>query len=64
MLNFYSFSFRHLNTGPMALPIGDKQQCHPNVGHYVKVDTKIISHYKTMSLILIFLEVMFYTPVW
>ena len=54
MLIFYTFPFRQLNAGPMALPTGDRQQCHPNVGQHVKVDTKVISHYKIMTLILIF----------
>ena len=54
MLIFYSFSFRQLNAGSMALPTGDRQYCHPNVEQYVKVDTKVTYHYQTMSLVLIF----------
>ena len=54
VLIFYTCPFRQINAGPMALPTGDRQQSHPNVGQYVKVDTKVISHYKIMTLILIF----------
>ena len=54
MLIFQTFSFRQLNAGPMALLIGDRWQCHPNVGQYVKVDIKVISHYQIVTLILIF----------
>ena len=53
-VDFYSFSFRHLNAGPMALPIDGKQQCHPYVGQYVKVDKKVIPQYQIIPLILIF----------
>ena len=54
MLIFTHFSFRHLNAGPMTLPVQDKQQCHPYVGQYVKVDTQVIPHYQIISLVLIF----------
>ena len=30
----------------MALPTDDKQQCHPYVGQYVKVDTVVNTPYK------------------
>ena len=46
MVIFYTLSFRQLKAGPMALPIGDRQQCHPNVGQYVKVDTKVMPHHQ------------------
>ena len=54
VLIIYTFSFRQLNAGPIALPTGDRWQCHPDVGQYVKVDTKVISLYQIMTLILIF----------
>ena len=54
VLIFYTFPFRQLNAGPMTLPTGDRQQCHPNVGQYVKVDTKVISYYQIMPSNLIF----------
>ena len=57
VLIFYTFPFRQVNVGPMALPTGDRQQCHPNVGQNVKVDTKEISHYQIVTFI--FLGVMF-----
>ena len=53
-VDFYSFSFRHLNAGPMALPTDVKQQCHPYVSQYVKVDKKVIAQYQIMSLVSIF----------
>ena len=53
-VDFYSFSFMHLNAGPMALPTDDKQQCYPYVGQYVKVDTKVIPQYQIISLVLSF----------
>ena len=53
MLIFYTFSFMQCNAGPMALPTDDRWQCHPNGGHYVKVDTKVIPHYQIVTLILI-----------
>ena len=51
---FYSFWFRPLNAGPMALPTDDRQQCHPYVGQYVKVDTAVIPQYQITPLVLIF----------
>ena len=54
MCVFYAFPFTQLNAGPMALPTGDRQQCHPNVGQDVKMDTKLISHNQIMNLFLIF----------
>ena len=53
-VDFYTFPFIQLNAGPMTLPTGDRWQCHLNVGQYVKVDTKVISHYQIVTLILIF----------
>ena len=43
---FYLLSFRHFNTGPMALPTDDMWQCHPYVGQKMKVDMKVIPHTK------------------
>ena len=54
-VDFYSFSFRHLNAGPMALASNDKWQCHPYVGQYVKVDTEVIPQYQIIPLVLIFM---------
>ena len=56
-VDFNTFPFRQLNSGPLALPADDRQQCHPNVGQYVKVDTKVISHYQINSLILILIKI-------
>ena len=50
-VDFYSFSFRHLNAGPMALPTDDKHQCHPYDCLYVKVDKEIIPKYQMISLV-------------
>ena len=41
-VDFYFLSFRHFNTGPMALPTDVMWQCHPYVGQCMKVDTKVI----------------------
>ena len=54
MLIFTHLSFRHLNAGPMTLPINDMWQCHPYVGQYVKMDTEVIPQYQIISFILIF----------
>ena len=54
VLIVYTFPFRQLNAGPMALSTGDRWQCHPNVGQPLKVDTKVISNYHIMTFILIF----------
>ena len=54
VLIFYTFLFGQLNAGPMAVPKGDRWQCLPNACQYVKMDTKVISHYQIMILILIF----------
>ena len=59
-VDFYSFSFRHLNAWPMALPTDDKWQCHPYLGQYVKIDAEVIPQYQIISLVLILLGVMFY----
>ena len=53
-VDFYSFSFRHFNAGPMALPTDDKQQCHPYMGQYVKVNTEVITKYQIIPLVFIF----------
>ena len=61
-VDFYFLSFKHFNTGPMTLPTDVMQQCHPYVGQYIKVDTKVIPHTK-LHLNFNLLGVMFYTPV-
>ena len=63
MLIFYSFSFRHLNAGTMALPTGDRWKCHHYVGQYGKVDTKVILHYQIMTIVLIFRDDVLHTNV-
>ena len=62
-VDFYLLSFRHFNAGPMVLPTDDMQQCHPYVGQYMKVDTEVIPPYQIIPLVLIFLGMMFDTPV-
>ena len=56
--DFYFLSFRHFNAGPMTLPTDVMQQCHPYVGQYMKVNTKVIPiplHTKQYQIILLFL---------
>ena len=56
-VDFFYLPFRHPNAGPMTLPTDVMRQCHHYVGHYSKVNSKVLPHtilYLIIPVVLIF----------
>ena len=50
--SLHVFPFRQPTVGHMAVPSGDKWQCHNTCGPTCMVDIKVIPHYLFMTFIL------------
>ena len=65
-VDFYFLPFRQLNTVPMTLPTDVMQQYHYYVGHYMKVNIKVlpIPLYANYTFTFNLLRVIFYTQIY